>query len=87
MAFILDKEHTAKSIIETAKKAAGSLLTDIDVFDVFEGNSIGDGKKSIGLRFTFQSLERTLIEEEINTAISSIIDAVQHTYQAHMRSM
>ena len=87
LAFILDKEHTAKSIIETAKKAAGSLLTDIDVFDVFEGNSIGDGKKSIGLRFTFQSLERTLIEEEINTAISSIIDAVQHTYQAHMRSM
>jgi phenylalanyl-tRNA synthetase beta chain len=87
LAFILDKEHTAKSIIDTAKNAAGSLLTNIDVFDVFEGNSIGEGKKSIGLRFTFQSRERTLIEEEINTAISSIIDAVQHTYQANLRSM
>lgn len=87
LAFILDKEHTAKSIIETAKHSAGALLTNIDVFDVFEGNSIGEGKKSLGLRFTFQSRERTLIEEEINTAIASIIDAVQNTFQASLRSM
>ncbi len=87
LAFILDKEHSAKSIIETAKSAAGSLLTNIDIFDVFEGNSIGEGKKSLGLRFTFQSRERTLIEDEINAAISSIIDAVQKTYQASLRSI
>ena len=87
LAFILDKEHTAKSIIGTAKNSAGPLLTNIDVFDVFEGNSIGEGKKSLGLRFTFQSRERTLIEEEINAALSSIIQAVQHAHHAELRSM
>jgi phenylalanyl-tRNA synthetase beta chain len=87
LAFILDKEHTAKSIIGTAKNSAGALLTNIDVFDVFEGKSIGEGKKSIGLRCRFQSSERTLVEEEIQTAIASIINAVQHAHQADLRSM
>jgi phenylalanyl-tRNA synthetase beta chain len=87
LAFIVDTEHSAKSIIETAKNSAGSLLKQIDVFDVFEGASLGEGKKSLGLRFRFQSSERTLIEEEINIAISSIVNAVQSTYQASLRSI
>lgn len=85
LSFIVDTSQSAKSIMNTARSGASKLLTDITVFDIFKGPSIGDGKVSIGLRLTFQSHERTLIEDEINRALNAIKESVTSKHQAILR--
>ena len=86
MAFIVDNAVNAESIMKTARQVAGNTLKGIDVFDVFSGQSLGAGKKSIGLRFTFQSPERTLIEQEIHEAMQNIVEAVIQHHNASLRA-
>ncbi|NBO69515.1 MAG: phenylalanine--tRNA ligase subunit beta [Bacteroidetes bacterium] len=87
LVFIVDANIPAQDIIETARKEAGILLTDITVFDVFKGASIGEGKVSIGLRLTFQSEEKTLVDEEVSSKMSKIIRSVTTKHNAKLRDM
>ena len=86
LAFIIDKECSAKSIMDTAKQSAGPLLTSINVFDVFEGASIGQGKRSLGLRFYLQSGDRTLTGSEVDTVMKLIVDEVVRIHNAVLRT-
>jgi phenylalanyl-tRNA synthetase beta chain len=61
------------------------LLADITVFDIFKGPSIGEGKISIGLRMTFQSHDRTLVEEEVNHELNAIKESLISKHQVIMR--
>ena len=56
------------------KKAAGSLLINSEVFDVYTGTGIEEGKKSLAYSLTFVSNDRTLTDEEINAILEKIID-------------
>jgi phenylalanyl-tRNA synthetase beta chain len=85
LSFIVDSSQTAKNMMNTARSSASKLLIDITVFDIFKGPSIGEGKTSIGLRLTFQSQERTLIEEEINQELHAIKESLISKHQAIMR--
>ena len=75
MAVVLDKSVSWGTIEEMVKKAAGPLLTSLQPFDIFESDSIGSGKKSVAFHMTFQSHDKTLIDQEIN----SLMDAVRQT--------
>ena len=87
LAFIVEKDLPVQSIIQTARAKGGDFLREITVFDVFEGKSIGDGNVSVGLRFMFQSNDKTLIEDEINAATKKIISAVKVSHNAILRDM
>ena len=76
LAIVVDKKVSADEIGKVIKKAAGSLLTNIEIFDVYEGAGISKGKKSIAYSLSFGTLDRTLTDEEINNIMDKIIEAL-----------
>ena len=85
IAFIVDKNVTAATLIAQIKKAGGRLLTDIDVFDIYTGENVGDHEKSIAFSLTFSDPTRTLSDEEVTVVFKNIIDKVCANCNAVLR--
>lgn len=73
-AFIVDEKITAATIEKEINKAEKNLITCVEIFDVYSGKGVDAGKKSVAVKVTLQSFERTLSEADI-TAVSSAIIA------------
>ena len=85
IALVVDKNAVSKDIEKVIKSAGGSLLTNIEVFDVYTGIGVGIDKKSIAYSLTFSDMKKTLTDEEINTLMNKIIDAVSKKCSAELR--
>jgi len=85
VAFVTDAGVTSEAIAKVITQTGGTLLKTSTVFDVFEGKSLGEGKKSLAFSLTFQSPERTLVEGEIQQAVSGIVSAVEKATGAKLR--
>mgnify|MGYP002533087970 FL=1 len=85
MAFILDKSIEAGKVIDIIKKAGGRILSDVTVFDVYEGENIDNSKKSIAFKLNFMDINRTLNEEEVMQSFRKIIEKVESEFQAKLR--
>jgi len=85
LALVVDKNVTSKELEVLIKKAGGSLLAKIQVFDVYEGTGIPEGKKSLAYSLTFEKADRTLTDEEINSTMEKIIDFVEKKAEATLR--
>ncbi|AFL54633.1 phenylalanyl-tRNA synthetase beta chain [Sinorhizobium fredii] len=75
-AFVVDKEVEAAAVVRAASGADRKLVTGVNVFDVFEGASLGEGKKSIAIEVTIQPVERTLTDEDFEALTSRIVAIV-----------
>ena len=85
IALVVDKKSVSKDIEKVIKSAGGSLLTNIEVFDVYTGVGVGIDKKSIAYSLTFSDMKKTLTDEEINELMDKIIDAVSKKCGAELR--
>ena len=85
MAFILDKSIEAGKVIDIIKKAGGRILSDVTVFDVYEGENIDNSKKSIAFKLNFMDINRTLNEEEVMEIFNRIIVGVENKLNAKVR--
>ncbi len=85
MAFIVKKSVTVKEIEEIIKKQGGRLLSDIKIFDVYEGENVSNDEKSVAFRLTFQDETRTLTEEEVMSVFNKIIEEVEKEFNATLR--
>ena len=86
LAIVIDKNISAVQIEKVIKQAGGSLLTNIKLFDVYEGNNIEKGKISIAYSLTFENMDKTLTDEEINKVIEKIVKALEKQLKATLRS-
>ncbi len=86
IALVLDKDTQAEDVMKVIKKVSGSNLSNIEVFDVYEGIGIEEGKKSIAYSLTFGASDRTLTDEEINPLLDKIVDATSKEFGATLRS-
>src|ERR1700716_1367068 len=75
-AFIVDRTVMAGDIVRAAQGVDRKLITDVTVFDVYEGKGIDDGKKSIAIAVTIQPREKTLTDQEIDAVAAKIVDEV-----------
>lgn len=75
-AFVLDAKVAADAVARAARNADKALVTDVAVFDLYEGPNVGEGKKSIAISVTLQPTEKTLTDEEIEAVGKKIVDAV-----------
>jgi phenylalanyl-tRNA synthetase beta chain len=75
-AFVVDRDVTAATILKAARGAEKALITDVNVFDVFEGVHVGEGKKSVAIAVTLQPQDKTLNDEEIDKISAAIVAAV-----------
>ena len=76
-AFVVKQDVTVDKIIGAAKKADKELITDVSIFDIFEGASIGDNNKSVAFSVRLQPREKTLKDTEIDAIAQKVIAAVE----------
>lgn len=72
-AFVVDKGVEAAAIVRAASGADRKLITAVNVFDVFEGASLGEGRKSVAIEVTIQPVERTLTDEDFEALTARIV--------------
>ena len=85
IALLVNKDIDSKEIEKVIKSAGGSMLTNIEVFDVYTGKGILDDKKSIAYSLTFSDMKKTLTDEEINALMNKIIEAAEKKLGAELR--
>ncbi len=85
VAFIVDKNIESLTIEKQIKKSAGSLLTKIEVFDLYTGEHISKDKKSIAYSLTFSDSKKTLTDEEVTGIFNKIISDAEIKLGAEIR--
>ncbi len=85
-AFIVNKDVKAQDLIDSILSVDESLLKDVKVFDVYEGENIPENQKSIAISVTIQSSERTLNEDDLEKINNLIIQTVENKTGAKIRS-
>ena len=86
LALIVDESVAAGDLIAAAREAAGPELRELRVFDVYRGEQVGDGKKSVALAAAFQSPERTLSDEDAAALRERIVSALAQQFGAELRA-
>ncbi len=87
VAFVVDEEVTNETLMQRIKSAGSSLLSEVHLFDVYRDESkLGEGKKSMAYSLHYQSLERTLTNEEVDKAREKLIKKVSASLGAQIRS-
>lgn len=85
LAVVVDHDLPVGEIEAGIRKAAGELLESITLFDVFTGEQIGEGKKSVAFSLVYRAKDRTLTDEEVQTAHQQVIDTLEQTLGAKLR--
>ena len=85
-AFLISKNINAQKLVDAIKKTDKSLIKKIKIFDVYEGENIPSDKKSIALKVTIQSDEKTLDDNELKDISNRIIKSVEEHTGAQLRS-
>ena len=84
-AFLVDTTVAADAVLRAAKGAERTLIAGVTLFDVYEGDKVPVGKKSLAIEVIFQPRERTLTDAEIEAACQKVIAAVAKSTGAALR--
>ena len=76
LAVTLPSDVPAQAVIDHARAAAGEMLTDVRIFDVYTGAQVGEGRRSLALALTFSSQEQTLTDQDIAPLRERIVSAL-----------
>ena len=85
-AFVVDKNINAQDLINAVSSVDQSLISNVKVFDVYEGDNIPKNQKSIAISVTIQSLEKTLNDNDLEKINNLIIKTVENKTGAKIRS-
>ena len=85
LAFIVEDRIAYEQIRDTIRRTANEALKNIQLFDIYRGEGIAPGRKSIALSLTFQLASRTLTDQEVDEVINRIIHATKQNFQAILR--
>ena len=84
-AFVIDADVPADKLLRAARGAEKALVSDVSVFDVFEGGNLGEGKRSLAIEVTLQPRDKTLTDEEIDAVSQAIVAGVTKATGATLR--
>ncbi|MBA56002.1 MAG: phenylalanine--tRNA ligase subunit beta [Pseudomonadales bacterium] len=84
-AVIVDEKISAAAILKNVRETAGSLLTNLVLFDVYQGANLEAGKKSIAFGITLQDSARTLQDEDINPIVERVVASLKDTFNVTLR--
>jgi phenylalanyl-tRNA synthetase beta chain len=82
IAVTVDEDIEVGALVDTVRGTAGPLLREARVFDVYRGEQVGEGRKSVALHLVFQSSERTLTDEEAAESRGRIVEALAEGFGA-----
>ena len=87
VAFTVDAGIPVEHLEKTIRMSGTELLQSVELFDVYEGEQLPGGKKSVAFALEFMSLERTLTDVEIEAAVGRVVAGVEKAHGAALRSM
>ncbi|MGM0546896.1 MAG: phenylalanine--tRNA ligase subunit beta [Bacteroidota bacterium] len=82
---VVDTHIKAGELLDAIEETAGNSLKELDVFDVFEGESLGKNKKSIAFRLSFIDEEKTLTIKDVEPIINNVLKVLEERYSAKLR--
>ncbi|MBO0440229.1 phenylalanine--tRNA ligase subunit beta [Candidatus Enterococcus ikei] len=85
IALLVDETVTNQELVEVISKHAGKFLQSIHLFDVYQGDNIAEGKKSMAYSLTFVNAEATLVDEEINQSLAKVEKALVEQFDVTIR--
>ncbi len=85
IAIVADEAIASGDIVAECLASGGELLTSAKLFDVYRGQGVEEGKKSLAIALTLQSVERTLEEADITSAVDAIVTAIGEKFSATLR--
>ncbi len=85
IAVIVDEDVPAQQVQDTIAKAGGKLLVGVELFDLYRGEQIPAGKKSLAYALTFQAPDRTLTDKEVSKVHNRIVRSLQRALGAELR--
>ena len=85
LALVVSEEVAAGTVLETIRKSAGALLKELVLFDVFRGEGLDLGKKSLALGLTLQDFSRTLTDEAVEEIVARTVAALHQICGAQLR--
>ncbi|WKC48279.1 phenylalanine--tRNA ligase subunit beta [Pseudomonas veronii] len=85
LALIADREVSATAVLDVIRENAGEWLTDLRLFDVYQGKGIDPHRKSLAVGLTWQHPSRTLNDDEVNTTTQNILTSLEQRLNATLR--
>ena len=85
LALLVNQSLAAEKLTQYVNKEAGNILREVRVFDVFTGDALPDGFKSIALGLIFQDFSRTLTDEDVDTAMQKLSSGLEREFGAQIR--
>ena len=85
LALLADRDVAASAVLEVIRENAGEWLTDLRLFDVYQGKGIDPHRKSLAVGLTWQHPSRTLNDDEVNSATQNILTSLEQRLNATLR--
>ncbi|HLV16500.1 MAG TPA: phenylalanine--tRNA ligase subunit beta [Pseudomonas sp.] len=85
LALVVDRDTPAEDILGCIREKAGDYLTDLKLFDVYQGKGIDPARKSLAVGLTWQHPSRTLNDDEVSAAIQTILTSLGDRFNATLR--
>ncbi|MCY1179559.1 Phenylalanine--tRNA ligase beta subunit [compost metagenome] len=85
LALIADKNVAASAVLDVIRDNAGEWLTDLRLFDVYQGKGIDPDRKSLAVSLTWQHPSRTLNDDEVNSTTQAILTSLEQRLNATLR--
>lgn len=85
-AVVVDASVAAGDMLEVIRREAGGSLRDLQVFDVFEGESLGENRKSLAFRLNFVDQNKTLTIKDVEPIINKVLKELEKEFSAELRS-
>lgn len=85
IAVIVDQSVSGADLLKCVQQAAGELLKQADIFDIYQGEGIDLGRKSVAMGLTLQDFSRTLTDADIEGVVSKVVATLADQYQASLR--
>ena len=85
LAVVVDAELYVAQMLQTIKQKGGEYLEEVNIFDVYRGTQVPDGKKSVAFSLSFRASDRTLKDEDVNIAMDRILKGLEKEFGAQRR--
>ncbi len=87
IALIVDENIKVSQIMEILKENGGTILKEVNLFDIYRGHQIGENKKNLGFSLEYRDFNRTLTDEDIEKVQSKIIKELENKLDAKLRDI
>ncbi len=86
LAFVVDDDVPAGSLVAAIRKAGGAALRSVEPFDEYRGEQTGEGRRSLAFRVAFGAPDRTLTDEEAAGLRARIVESIEQRFNATLRA-